>query len=129
MSHTLHTLYTLGFWRKTPEQVKALADDLGAYVVDVRANPWTHIPRWRPDRLKPLLGALDGHSRYVWHGEALGLSRSGLRAPYAAVGPLRPLSARHNLILLCACQDWRHCHRTQAAMYLAGHLNMPVEHV
>ena len=54
-------IYTTGYYGHQPEALKALADALGATVVDIRFMPASRVPGWRKQALQKLLG-----DRYLW---------------------------------------------------------------
>lgn len=126
---TLHPIYTIGYATWQPEQLRAVVEQYGAQLWDIRYSPNSRRPEWRRDALKALLGP-----RYI-HMGALGNKNYNsdgpiaLSAPQAAVGPAQMTLERRPLILLCGCKDYWSCHREDAADYLAERLNTDVTHL
>ena len=110
------TLYTLGYTGLTPDQilefVKSLGD--GAKIADIRDSPWSKHERWDFTTLTTHWG-----DRYV-HVPSLGnvARRDGgisLRNREEGVIEIEELLLRGPVVLMCACEDFRECHRLPAA--------------
>ena len=56
----MHTLFTIGYTGRKPEELKALADE-GKLILDVRLSPNSRVPRWRQEALRNLLAGLYMH--------------------------------------------------------------------
>lgn len=117
-----HVLYTLGYTGLKPDDLISYLDHTGAMLVDVRFSAKSMQPRWTRKGLTEMVG----QHRYI-HIRALGnknykggpvelLDPDGAVMEMAELLPLKPA------ILLCACADWRECHRTVAADWLANRL-------
>lgn len=116
-------LYTLGYTGLKPDDLVVYLDHLGAQLIDVRMSPRSMQPRWTRAGLIKLVGA----ERYT-HLNALGNKnyKTGgpieLQNPEAAVAHISSILAQRPGILLCGCADYRECHRTVAAEWLANRL-------
>jgi uncharacterized protein (DUF488 family) len=123
--------YTLGYLDHcTPADLAGYLVLFDALLVDIRLTPYSQNPLWRQEALRRRLGA-DYH-----YCHALGnrnYKQSGapivLFAPAEGLRQLRPILAVRPVILLCACREWEQCHRRVAAEYLAGVLDLEVEHL
>ncbi|MGD9932720.1 MAG: hypothetical protein AB7T37_03295 [Dehalococcoidia bacterium] len=125
----MHTLYTFGYTGRSPQELKELADSLGAAVVDTRYSPNSRDARWRRSPLERVLGSL-----YQGAGETLG------NVNYKA-GPIRLADeerglaalgaqlAHQPIILLCMCRDAAVCHRTYIAQKAAEQFGVNVENL
>lgn len=118
----MKTAYLTGYAGKPtrkPEQLRQLAINLGATVVDARYSPRSRVAHWNKETLHL---ALQG--RYIWlQGFGNWLYKSGkiaLHDPYAAMMRLGD-SSINSAIILCACADGESCHRKQVGEYLAAH--------
>lgn len=124
----MNTIYTAGYAGWTPDALRAAAWEVGAMLFDIRMNPTSTRAEWRKAALRQTFG-----SGYL-HMPALG-NRNYHGGPIALAAPERALSIaqahleRTPIILLCACREWRSCHRRDAADYLARHLGASVEHL
>jgi uncharacterized protein (DUF488 family) len=110
----LFRLYTYGYQGGSPQDLQHYAA-AGALILDTRLAPTSPNPLWRRASLKRLLG-----DRYRWC-KALGNVnfRSGgpvqLHNPEAGMDLLDRWIGQSPVVLLCACRDWRTCHRRVAA--------------
>lgn len=111
-------VYTIGYVGRTPEQIKAIVDDLGACLVDIRFSPRSRQPQWSRKQLTVLLGEKYLHLR-EWGNAAYktgGLVEiADFEAGRAVIDRLEAPA-----VLMCACQDYRYCHRTVVAERLRG---------
>lgn len=124
-----HTIYTAGYNRWTIQQLDDEAKRRGAVILDIRYNPTSMRPEWQkhalfqrfgPDRYMPLPAL--GNRNY----------RGGeieLAAPLQALPHVQRHLFFRSIILLCACPDYRTCHRLVAAEWLAERIDAPVEHL
>lgn len=123
-------VYTWGYTGSKPADILAYVDALGALLVDIRFSPQSRVPHWSGRALEELVGP----ARYT-HLKALGNENYrtggeiGLHDPEAAAVHLAAVVERRPVILLCACEDWRLCHRAVAAAYLSFKLGTHVEHL
>ncbi len=60
----MNQIYTAGYSGHTPQQLKTVADSLGAFVVDIRYAPYSRQPGWSKAELETLLG-----DSYRWVSE------------------------------------------------------------
>jgi hypothetical protein len=106
MSKAYPQLYSAGYGQMQPEELVTLATQLGAIVVDVRANPGDRgrcKTGFRRKQLESLLG-----DRYLWRGDVLpGFGRDTL-AGRQWLG-----TYDRRAILLCAEHAPGDCHRHQ----------------
>lgn len=116
------TAYCSGYTGKPtrkPEQLRQLAINLGAVVVDIRYNPRSRVAHWNKEALQLVL-----QNRYLWlQGFGNWMYKQGtiaLHDPYTALWWLTDLSV-NRAIILCACADGESCHRKQVGEYLAAH--------
>lgn len=119
----MNNIFTLGYTGLKPADLTSYLDHLGAMLVDVRYSANSMQPRWTRVGLIGIVG----QQRYI-HLRALGNKNYKgdgpieLLNPDGAVMEMSDLLARQPAILLCACADWRTCHRTVAAEWLADRL-------
>ena len=109
-------VYTLGYAGAKPEELKALLDDLGAELFDIRFSPRSRAPQWNKNRLSMAIGPYRYH-----HCKSLG------NANYKG-GPVELVNFREGVeqieksdspvVLMCVCKDPTHCHRTTVARQL-----------
>jgi hypothetical protein len=126
----IQTVYTYGYIGTKPETLKAHVERLGAMLVDIRYAPYSRAPQWCKDALK----ALVGEANYLWVGQFGNVNHQVggkivLSAPEHGLERLLPILEQRPVILLCACRDWRTCHRTHAAEYIHRHIGCEVEHL
>lgn len=110
------TVYTIGYSGRKPEELKQIAKDLNATLLDIRFSPRSRLPQWAGSNVKSLV---DGDYQHI---KALG------NANYKGDGPVEIVdyaagraAIRANqrpVILMCACGDPTHCHRTVVANML-----------
>jgi hypothetical protein len=124
----MHTIYTAGYSGWQSAQLAAQVQEFGAALWDIRFSPLSRRPEWRQAELRAAIGPA-----YV-HVKALGnVNYKGgpieLYRPAGAIEAARRVLAERPVILLCACKDWRGCHRLIAAELLAGWLGAQVQHL
>lgn len=110
----LHGLYSYGYLGAALDDLRGYAA-AGALILDVRYAPTSRNPVWRRAHLRRELGR-----RYDWcrdlgnesyrSGEAIRIADldAGLRR-------LESCLSEGPVVLLCACADWRACHRRTVA--------------
>lgn len=123
-----HTIYTLGYQRWTPAALQATCADLGAALLDIRYSPRSQRPEWAGEALAQMLGATYTHCGALGNRNYKG-GGIELAAPTKALPFVRNMLASQPVILLCVCADYRSCHRTVAATWLAQRLGNPVVHL
>lgn len=107
-------LYSYGYQGGSPQDLQHYAS-AGALILDTRLAPTSPNPLWRRASLERLLG-----DRYQWC-KALGNVnfRSGgpvqLHDPETGLELLGQWIGLSPVVLLCACRDWRACHRRVVA--------------
>lgn len=126
-----HTLYTAGYTGLRPNDLLRAAEALGALVADTRIAPASRNPLWRQKQLQGSLG-----SRYV-HIGALG--NRNFKGGYgdgiviadmkSGAAQLDALLQRQPVIILCACADYRACHRKTVADFMAERYGVGVVHL
>lgn len=124
-------LYTLGYqngW--SPEALKAVAEKLGAVVIDARFNPQSRLPQWRKGPLMRALGDLYEHHQRLGNINYKNGGPIQLQDPHGASANLQGhVKSGRSLILMCGCKDYAVCHRTHAASFLASELGLDVIHL
>ena len=118
-------VYGIGYQGRTVEQLRALADELDAEIVDVRFTPLSRLNDWRIYSLRRTL------PRYR-HVKAFGNVnyKNGGPIQIAAyeAGKAEIAEMDCNVILMCACKDPRICHRTVLLERLAAEQRLePIE--
>lgn len=108
-------VYTIGYAGKTPAQIKELAEQLGAVVVDIRFSPFSRNPVWSGKQLRLSLGDRYVHLRAFGNANYKGGPISIV--DYAA-GKAFLLDMDKPAILMCVCKDPLTCHRTTVAAKL-----------
>lgn len=110
----IHPLYTYGYLAGSLEELAGYAS-AGALILDIRINPTSRSPVWRQGHLRKVLGeAYDwcpdlGNPNYRSGGPvALANEEAGLPV-------VEQLLRSRPVVMLCACRDWRQCHRKLAA--------------
>ena len=115
------TLYTIGYGGRTPTEVLDLLKQHEVQVlVDVRAFPRSRIPGFGKSDLARLLPAENMLYRHV---EELGNAnrKAGPTAPARLIDESVGLSvlldilSRHEVSIMCAERDYKHCHRSYIA--------------
>jgi uncharacterized protein (DUF488 family) len=125
----IHTLYTIGYLGRTVGEIEDMMFSLNAYLVDIRYRTRSRIRHWNGNALKEYF-----ETRY-WPLSALGNVNYKNGGPVQLANPEIGLSAirlglsKAPLILLCACRDWRTCHRRHAAEFIQEHLGCEVVHL
>lgn len=124
----MHTIYTLGYARRTVAQVQQRIAELGATLIDTRYNPVSRRPEWCMASLRRTLGDC-----YVWMQSLGNVNYRGgdikLHRPDVALPMVRDLLRSGPVILLCQCNDHTTCHRSVAAEWLSQRLGNPVVHL
>jgi uncharacterized protein (DUF488 family) len=122
-------IYTYGYTGASVATLGAILARTGALLVDVRFSPASRNPEWSGSRLRATFG-----EEYL-HLKALGNANYRNGGPIelvdleGAAKRLRPILEGRSVVLLCACKDHAVCHRTVAAVRLAGLLGAKVEHL
>lgn len=127
------TLYTLGYTGKGMLDIKLAVTTADLCVVDCRFQPhsraaiWTRssFEKWLGNRYQHV-GAL-GNRNYKLHGME-NVEIVDLRAGSAIVSRLLAEFAG-GVILMCACSNYRECHRLIVAEALAPKLKLPLIHL
>ena len=124
-------LYTLGYSGLTPEAILRAAVRLNAIVADIRISPRSRHPMWNGPKMQAAWG-----DRYMHIPELGNLNYKGKRGEdviladaEAGCARVLELLTRHSVILLCACSDWRTCHRRDAAALIAQRSNAEPIHL
>lgn len=116
-------IYTTGYSGKNFEDLKPLVTLLDAVLVDIRFSPDSRRAEWTQGYLKLLLG-----KRYR-HVPALGnrtFNEGKITIQNMNLGVKTVLSFGINCVLMCACEDFRRCHRFVVAQELRR-LNIQTE--
>ena len=110
--------YTLGYTGKQPEEIKQIAEELDAIIVDARYSVSSRVPHWEGVALKTLLG-----SRYIWLN-SLGNCNyqkqygEGIMITDFQKGKSELEKLTKPFILLCACEKYQTCHRRKVTEML-----------
>jgi hypothetical protein len=111
----MNNIYTCGYSGHTPEQLKQAAEKIDALVLDIRHMRRSRMFEWNEDNLFRVLGA----ARYCPLPEWGNLHYKGgaIKLADAPRGLLKvfKLLETHNVILLCGCREYSHCHRRVCA--------------
>lgn len=111
----MKTLYTFGYLSGSIADLERWAGQ-GGLILDIRINPTSRNPAFRQGHLRRVLGGA-----YDWLPELGNPNyRSGgppaLAEEEAGMASLERITEKHpKTVLLCACRDWRECHRWLAA--------------
>jgi uncharacterized protein (DUF488 family) len=122
-------LYTYGYLAGALADLERYAAE-GALILDIRINPTSRNPLYRQGHLKRVLG-----EAYHWCPELGNPNyKSGgppaLADETAGMAALETLADRQPVVMLCACRDWRECHRRLAAeAFVARHPEAEVRHL
>ncbi len=106
-------VYPCGYAEHAPQIEALMQQDPSLLLIDTRYSPRSRIPGWSEAALRRRFG-----EQYRSSGATLGninYARGGpirLADPERGIaGLIRYLSEGYNLILLCGCKDYEHCHR------------------
>lgn len=116
------TAYLTGYTgrpTRTPEQLRQLAINLDAVVVDSRYSPRSRVAHWCGGALRELLG-----DRYMYNASFGNRTyRQGIITLADPDFGLKRLDHQGVMraIILCACADGETCHRKQVGDFLAAH--------
>lgn len=127
----MSNVYTFGYERRKPAEIREEAKRLDAVVIDVRFSPRSRAVGWSLTELKRMLGP-----QYV-HMKALGnLNYRRPHRPWVivdAAGGIEAVTAflrtGRNVILLCYEERPETCHRSAIAQQIADHAGCEVEHL
>jgi uncharacterized protein (DUF488 family) len=123
-------VYTLGYLGLDPNDLLRYMKATGALLVDIRYSPKSRDQRWHWGRIMHFVG----HENYL-HLREFGNQNYKTSGPIQLANPalgmekLRLILRKRPVILLCACRDWRACHRRQAAEYIQKATGAEVEHL
>jgi len=123
-------IFTLGYTSTRPDELKQIATDKGAFVLDIRLVRWSRAPQWREGALASLLTwdvyrICDLLGNVNYKGGPIELKDPGL-----GVKLVLSLLAQKPVILLCACWSHETCHRLVAANLVAGStIGCEIEHL
>ncbi|HEY4387798.1 MAG TPA: hypothetical protein VGN34_25390 [Ktedonobacteraceae bacterium] len=108
-----NTVYPIGYSAAGAEQrIAELMEQTNMLLIDTRLKPYSWREAWRKEALQA-----KWNERYRWAGRVLGNSnyRGGpieIVDPATGIRGLQMyLDEGHDLILLCECATWDHCHR------------------
>lgn len=108
-------IYTIGYARMLPAQLRDIATGMGATVIDVRGRPVSRRPGFGRRQLEALLP-----DAYAWWGDLLGGVHHLANAEALWPGGLARLldAGFERPLLLCQCDAPGKCHRHLLAMLL-----------
>lgn len=116
-----------------PENLLQRAEQLNAFVLDVRYKPFSTLdPRWGKDPLKELMG-----SRYRWFGawwgnRSVGTGEINIADFDRGLEEMEALIARKQpeaVILLCGCRSAHGCHRGVLGSRLNREYGYPMDNL
>lgn len=109
------TVYTVGYSGRKPEDLKQFVIDLDAVLLDIRFSPVSRIPHWNKMAVADTVGGAYQHVKALGNVNYKG-------------GPVQIVDYQRGkaiieasecpVILMCACGDPTHCHRTVVAEML-----------
>lgn len=113
----MKTVLLTGYAGRKVADLKALAEQHNAMVVDIRYAPFSRQPEWQRDRLR---AALDGNYIHIQHFGNRNYRGDG---PIVLVDPAAGMAILNSLpvqtfILICVCRKADQCHRTTLARFL-----------
>lgn len=127
----LYPLYTAGYTGIRPDDLLRTARALGALVADIRLSPRSRNPLWNQKKLQETLG-----ERYVYLPDLGNLNYKGgygqgivIADMDSGASRLEAILQRQPVIILCACADYRTCHRKTVADYMATWYGARVVHL
>lgn len=125
-----HTIFTLGYSGRKPQEVLRFVTEHDALLVDVRYSPTSRVPHWNR---AALLALTKGHYRHVKEYGNANFNMPGhpirLADPERAADMLAEVIRWRSVILLCACKRAADCHRSVAAAHLAARTGAHVIHL
>lgn len=110
-------IYTTGYSGKSADDLRALAERLDAIIVDIRLVPRS---RWQKFWNKSALAAMF-NERYVWVEDMGNLKfkekKIEIKNLDAGIETVLAIEndGQYNLIILCGCSEYEHCHRKPVA--------------
>lgn len=124
----LNTIYTAGYSGLTPAQLGAMAERLGAVIIDVRYSPFSRDAAWRKPAMAKLWGKWYRHLNEFGNRNYKG-NEIVIADFEKGVEEITPILKDHPVILLCACWSFQLCHRKVVADRLAARLGTSVTHL
>jgi hypothetical protein len=108
-------------------RVQELMSSSNMLLIDCRINPWSWRHEWQKDALVKrwgtryhLAGAFLGNSKHPSNQMFPGKCEIELVNPEIGIkGLMRYLKEGHDLILLCACLEYRYCHLSEVVRRLS----------
>ena len=101
-------IFTTGYTAKDINDLRPMLDVLDAILVDIRFAPYSQVVHWRQVYLKVLLG-----SKYL-HIPNLGnrtYKEDKITIQNLQLGLETVFSLNKNVVLMCACEKMKNCHR------------------
>jgi uncharacterized protein (DUF488 family) len=105
-------VYTLGYSGRKLDEVKAFVDEKQAILFDIRYSPRSRNPTWNEGNLRQALGARYKHIRALGNANYRGNS---VRIQDFDTGLQAITRSGRPVILMCACKEYEHCHRSVLA--------------
>ncbi len=121
-------IYTIGYTSTTPKELIDIVNSLTVKLVDIRISPYSKDYRWRQKSLQQYFA-----DKYL-HIQEFGnenYKMGSIKVPNLHLGiiKIKPVIENQPVILLCACYDYRKCHRNQVSTILAEAFHLEVEHL
>lgn len=113
----MKTVYTIGYSGRSLSEIKSIVENLDAIIFDIRFSPRSRNPEFNMRNLERELS-----DRYLWI-KALG--NAAYKGTYqettivnldAGIAAIE--ASTRSVILMCACKDYRECHRRWIAEHL-----------
>lgn len=127
----MNPLYTAGYTGLTPSALLAAAETLGAVIADIRIAPRSRNPVWNKRRLMDAWGTRYRHVGELGNRNYKGEFGEGtlLVDEESGVRIIADMLQQQPVILMCACVEATHCHRTPAAEAVAAQTGGTVTHL
>ena len=126
----MNNLYTIGYTSTRPDELKQIALDKGAFVLDIRHVRFSRAPQWREGALAALLtwgvyktAPALGNKNYK-NGGSIELVN-----PEAGITLVKVLLESRPVILLCGCFRHETCHRLTVADLVVKAIGCEIEHL
>lgn len=139
---TYKTLYTVGYTGVPIDSLHEAVVELDAVLMDIRYSPFSRAPMWTKGKLRQKFGDYD---KVYLSGEPIGryyhvpqLGNEHYKTPEKGIKindltfgmeKVRRILQKHPVMLMCACPDPTHCHRTTVAEAIAKELEIPYTHL
>jgi hypothetical protein len=122
------TVFTVGYKGVPVDELLEKVESVNGVLVDTRFRPYSPAPMWKKHALEAKFGPLAEGGRYLWlkgfgneNYQTPGMENVRLHDPeIASLGAAALVSKGFSPVLLCACTEPEHCHRSVAAEFFRG---------